>query len=172
MTTRTRNRLSRFGRSATLLPSGPGCPAAHGALGPGCGGYGAEVSTGYSGTPLVRKLGIRPGDRVLLDGAPNGLVLPDVLADDRIRRREYDVAVLFCPDQARLAVRWPALHRRLTPAGALWVGWPKRASGVRTDLTEDAVRAFALANGRVDVKVCAVDETWSALKCVIRLVDR
>jgi hypothetical protein len=130
------------------------------------------VTTGYSGTPLPRRLGVRDGDHVLLDGAPPGFALPGVLADDRLRRREYDVALVFCPDAARLRSRWSAVDRRLTRAGALWVAWPKRASGVATDLTEDGVRAFSLAHGRVDVKVCAVDETWSALKCVIRVVDR
>lgn len=80
--------------------------------------------------------------------------------------------VAFCPDRARLVRRWPALHRLTPPTGALWVAWPKRSSGVATDLTEDAVREFALANGRVDVKVCAIDDTWSGLKHVIRVSDR
>jgi hypothetical protein len=131
---------------------------------------------GYSGTPLARKLGISAGSAVLLDGAPDGFVidgLPDgVTAHRRPGRDPYDVVVLFCPDSARLGRRWPVLHPLTTPPGALWVAWPKKSSGVPTDLTEDAVRAYALAHGRVDVKVCAVDEVWSALKHVVRTADR
>jgi hypothetical protein len=130
------------------------------------------VSAGYSGTPLPRKLGIKPGHRVLLDGAPPGFALDDVLVDKKISANEYDVALVFCADRARLVQRWAPVAARMARDGALWIAWPKRASKVATDLTEDAVREFALANGRVDVKVCAVDETWSGLKCVIRLVDR
>jgi hypothetical protein len=130
------------------------------------------VSAGYSGTPLPRKLGIKPGHRVLLDGAPPGFALDDVLADRKISANEYDVALVFCADRARLVQCWPRVAARMARDGALWIAWPKRASKVPTDLTEDVVREFALANGRVDVKVCAVDETWSGLKCVIRLADR
>lgn len=78
----------------------------------------------------------------------------------------------FCPDQAALTRRWHALHPHTTAAGALWIGWPKRSSGVATDLDENAVREFGLANGRVDVKVCAIDAVWSGLKFVVRLADR
>jgi len=131
---------------------------------------------GYSGTPLVRKLGIAPDSAVLLDGAPDGFALdglpPGVRLARRAGRGPYDVILCFCTDQARLRRRWPALHRLTTPAGALWVAWPKRASGVPTDLDENVVRAHALANGRVDVKVCAVDDTWSGLKNIIRVADR
>lgn len=130
---------------------------------------------GYSGTPLARKLGIAPGSRVLLDGAPAGfaLELPDgATLARRAGAGAYDVVLCFCPDRARLARRWPALHPLTTPAGALWIAWPKRASGLATDLDENAVRGYALAHGRVDVKVCAVDDTWSGLKHVIRVADR
>jgi hypothetical protein len=130
---------------------------------------------GYSGTPLHRKLGIVPESRVLLDGAPSGFDL-DVPAGVRLSRRPgsgpYDVIVCFCPDRARLVRRWEALHPLTTPAGALWIAWPKRASGLPTDLDENVVRDHALAHGRVDVKVCAVDETWSGLKHVIRKENR
>ena len=78
----------------------------------------------------------------------------------------------FCPALERLAARWPVLHERTTQAGSLWIAWPKRTSGVPTDLSENVIRDFALAHGRVDVKVCAVDDVWSGLKHVIRLVDR
>lgn len=131
---------------------------------------------GYSGTPLPKKLGVNAGHRVLLDGAPAGFDLTDLPADVVLHRRSnsglYDIIVLFCPDSARLRRRWRVLHRLTPPAGALWVAWPKRASGLATDLDERAVREYALANGRVDVKVCAIDETWSGLKHVIRVVDR
>ncbi|MFI5906836.1 DUF3052 domain-containing protein [Dactylosporangium sp. NPDC051541] len=131
---------------------------------------------GYSGTPLPKKLGIHAGHRVLLDGAPAGFDLADLPADVSLHRRGtpglYDVIVMFCPDLARLRRRWPVLHRLTPPAGALWVAWPKRSSGLTTDLDETGVREFALANGRVDVKVCAIDGTWSGLKHVIRVSDR
>jgi len=133
---------------------------------------------GYSGTPLAKKLGVKAESRVLLDGAPEGFEvpgieeLPGVEVDSKPTGGPYDVIVCFCPDLARLAGRWPELHALTTPAGGLWIAWPKRSSGVRTDVTEGLVRDFALANGRVDVKVCAIDETWSGLKHVIRLADR
>ena len=131
---------------------------------------------GYSGTPLPKKLGVGVGHRVLLDGAPAGFELTDLPADVVVHRRValglYDVILCFCPDQRRLRQRWPVLHRITPPAGALWVAWPKRSSGLTTDLDEQGVRAFALANGRVDVKVCAVDDVWSGLKHVIRVAER
>jgi len=131
---------------------------------------------GYSGTPLSRKLGISAGATVLLDGAPAGFAIDDLPEGVQVQRRPaagpYDVILCFCPDQARLHARWSLLHPRTTPAGALWIAWPKRASGMRTDLDENVVREYALAHGRVDVKVCAVDDTWSGLKNVIRKADR
>ena len=135
-----------------------------------------SIPAGYSGTPLPAKLGVRPGSRLLLDGAPPELPLtplpPGVVPHRRAGREPYDVVVLFAPDVARLHARWPALAGRLTTAGRLWVCWPKRASGVPTDLTENAVRAFGLDRGLVDVKVAAVDGTWSGLAFVRRLADR
>ena len=127
------------------------------------------MTAGYSGTPLPAKLGIKPGSRVLLDGAPD-----DVPLDGHRRpgRDPYDIVLLFAPDAARLHTRWPALVPRVTTAGRLWVCWPKKSSGVPTDLTENVVRDFGLANGLVDVKVCAVDATWSGLAFVRRLADR
>jgi hypothetical protein len=134
------------------------------------------VMTGYSGTPLARKLGIAPGSRVLIDGAPAGFDLgplpPDVTVQRRAGREPYPVILCFCPTAARLRTRWPLLHARTTPAGALWIAWPKRSSGLPTDLDENTVRGYALAHGRVDVKVCAVDDTWSGLKHVVRVADR
>ncbi|MCW6009423.1 DUF3052 domain-containing protein [Micromonospora sp. CPCC 205371] len=127
---------------------------------------------GYSGTPLARKLGIGPDSRVLLDGAPDGFALDGIAPDLSPGTAPYDVVLCFCPDHARLAERWPVLHPLTTPAGALWIAWPKRSSGIRTDLNENVVREYALASGRVDVKVCAIDDTWSGLKHVIRKADR
>jgi hypothetical protein len=131
---------------------------------------------GYSGTPLPRKLGITEGTRTLLDGAPDGFALeplpPGVVIHGRPGREPYDVILVFCPELAVLARRWADLHPRTTTAGALWVAWPKRAAKMPTDLDENIVREFGLANGRVDVKVCAIDHTWSGLKFVIRLADR
>jgi hypothetical protein len=131
---------------------------------------------GYSGTPLSRKLGIAAGDTVLLDGAPAGFdlgPLPDgVTVHRRAGSGPYPLILMFCADRDRLVRRWPTLHALTTTAGALWVAWPKRASGIPTDLTETFVRDHALANGRVDVKVCAVDDVWSGIEHVIRLADR
>jgi hypothetical protein len=131
---------------------------------------------GYSGAPLARKLGVTAGVTVLLDGAPATFTLgdlpPDVTVHRRPGRTPYDVILCFCPTAARLAARWPALHPRTTAAGALWVAWPKRSSGVPTDLDENLVREYARAHGRVDVKVCAIDGTWSGLKHVVRIRDR
>lgn len=131
---------------------------------------------GYSGTPLVRKLGITAGSRVLLDGVPSGFRLDGLPEGAVVSRRlsdgPYDVIVCFCTNSARLRARWPVLHRLTTPAGALWIAWPKRSSKMLTDLDENTVRAYALRNGRVDVKVCAIDHTWSALKHVVRRAER
>ena len=134
------------------------------------------TAAGYSGTPLYRKLGIGPDSAVLLDGAPPGFTLDGPPGGVPVARRAgtgpYDVIVCFCPDLARLTRRWPVLHPRTTPAGALWIAWPKRAGGLATDLDENVVRDHALRHGRVDVKVCAIDATWSGLKHVIRRADR
>ena len=128
------------------------------------------MTPGYSGTPLPQKLGIKDGSRVLVDGAPDGFDLGVPVATRATST--YDLALLFAPDLARLARRWPVLHQRVTPTGRLWVCWPKKASGVPTDLDDNVVRAFGLAHGRVDVKVCAIDETWSGQAFVVRLADR
>ena len=131
---------------------------------------------GYSGTPLPRKLGIKSGSRVLLDGVPTRFVLGPLPEDVVLHRRPgfspYDVGLLFAPDLARLVRRWPLLHAAVTPAGRLWVAWPKRSSGLVTDLDENLVREHGLAHGRVDMKICAIDATWSGLAFVVRLVDR
>jgi hypothetical protein len=136
------------------------------------------VSTGgYSGTPLPRKLGIRSGGRVLLVGAPAGLadVLGELPAGAEIAAPgagELDVVVLFAPDVAALRAQFAGLVTALAPAGGLWVAWPKRSSGVATDLDEHRVRGVGLESGLVDNKVCAIDATWSGLRFVRRLRDR
>jgi hypothetical protein len=133
---------------------------------------------GYSGTPLPRKLGIKPGHRVLALGAPDGFAdgtlgeLPDGVALRITARGKADVIVAFHERRADLARRMPRLRELMEPAAGLWIAWPKRSSGVGTDHTEDLVRELALANRLVDNKVCAIDETWSGLRLVIRLRDR
>ena len=129
------------------------------------------------GSPLVRKLGIKPGLRLGLIGAPDGFdatlgELPDGVAVRRRLRGPLDVIVAFYVDRAELSRRWPALRGALEPAGGVWIGWPKRTSGVATDLNESIVRELGLAAGLVDNKVCAIDEVWSGLRLVVRLRDR
>jgi hypothetical protein len=138
----------------------------------------AAVTAGYSGTPLPRKLGIKPGHRVLLLSAPDGFEehtlgeLPDGVTVGRQARGSADVIVSFHTDRAELARRMPRLREAMDPAAGLWIAWPKRTAKVETDLTEDVVRELALANVLVDNKVAALDERWSGLRLVIRLRDR
>lgn len=114
---------------------------------------------------------MRDGSRVLVTAAPEGFDL-GAPHHRRAGREPYDIVLLFCPDLAALRRRWPEALARTTVNGAVWVAWPKRSSGVPTDLTENAVRDLALPHGVVDVKVCAVDDTWSGLKLVRRLSNR
>jgi hypothetical protein len=132
---------------------------------------------GYSGTPLAKKLGIKPGHRVAFASPPGGFdaLLGDLPGDVAILTRvrgPLDVIVFFTKSRVELERRLPVLRRALDPAGGLWIAWPKRSSGVATDITEDVVRELGLANRLVDNKVCAIDETWSGLRLVIRLADR
>jgi hypothetical protein len=129
---------------------------------------------GYSGTPLPRKLGIKPGHRVALLGAPDGFEL-ELPEDATMRRRAggtADVILTFHTGRAELERRLPALRAMMDPAAGLWIAWPKRASKMPTDITEDVLREIALPTGLVDNKVCAVDETWSGLRLVIRKEHR
>jgi hypothetical protein len=133
------------------------------------------MTSGYSGTPLARKLGVRPESLVLLRNAPAELDLDGpvgAVVHRRAGRGPYDVIVLFCPDVAALRSGFAPAVERLAIAGGLWACWPKKASGVATDLTESGVRDHGLAIGLVDVKIAAIDTTWSGLKFVRRLVDR
>lgn len=132
---------------------------------------------GYSGTPLTRKLGIKPGARLALVNAPEGFEavlgeLPDGVALSRRLRGRRDVIVAFFVRHAELERRLPALRGALEPDGGLWLAWPKRSSGVETDVSETDVRELGLAAGLVDNKICAIDETWSGLRFVYRLADR
>jgi hypothetical protein len=129
---------------------------------------------GYSGTPLPRKLGIKPGDSVAVLGGPpefgGELMTPGgvTLAYDLAGDVPLDVIVSFVRWREDLATTLPALRRRMAKSGGLWVAWPKRAARVPTDMTEHVVREIALPTGLVDNKVCAIDDVWSALRLVIR----
>jgi hypothetical protein len=131
-------------------------------------------TAGYSGTPLPQKLGIKPGDRLALLGAPDGfeLELPDGVSVRRRAGGKADVIVSFHTSRAQLEARLPALRAMMEPAAGLWIAWPKRASRMETDITEDVLREIALPTGLVDNKVCAVDERWSGLRLVIRREHR
>jgi hypothetical protein len=134
-------------------------------------------TAGYSGTPLPRKLGIRDGSRVLLVAAPEGFAtvlgeLPDGVELVAAGDRELDVVVVFVTELATLRAQFGALAAAIAPAGGLWIAWPKRASGLTTDVDENRVREIGLEAGLVDNKVCAIDQTWSGLRFVWRLRDR
>jgi hypothetical protein len=132
---------------------------------------------GYSGTPLPKKLGIKDGYNVCLVDAPEEVYaeLNSALATCNIRggsETSLDFAIVFTKSRATLVKEFKRLTKLLAPAGMLWVSWPKKSSGVASDLDENIVRETGLAAGLVDVKVCAVTEVWSGLKFVRRLKDR
>lgn len=135
------------------------------------------MASGYSGTPLARKLSLKDGQRVWWEAMPasvRSVIERDGVAFHRLESPEapIDAAHVFVTDRAELE---SAIHRLLpllAPNGFLWVSWPKKASKVPTDVSEDAIREVALPLGLVDVKVCAVDEIWSGLKLMIRLERR
>jgi hypothetical protein len=131
------------------------------------------VTAGYSGTPLAKKLGIVEGTRFAVRAAPDGFAatlgpLP-IGAEQLTRvRAPLDVVVAFFTARAKLVGAWPGLTGAAAPAGVVWVAWPKRSSGVPTDITENALREDLLPSGWVDNKVCAIDETWSGLRFALR----
>lgn len=131
---------------------------------------------GYAGTPLVKKLGIKEGATLAVVRAPDGfaesLKLPKGVALRREARGRLDVVLFFATRRAELARRFPKLANGLEPDGGLWIAWPKRTSGVATDLSFDPVQEIGLANGLVDNKVAAIDDTWSGLRFVYRVADR
>jgi hypothetical protein len=129
---------------------------------------------GYSGTPLPKKLGIKPRFRVLLKNTPAEVraELRAALAQCVAKQDALDFAMLFTNSRAELKKEFAQIAKRLAPAGMLWVSWPKKSSGVATDVSENVVRETGLDAGLVDVKVCAVTEVWSGLKFVRRVKDR
>ncbi len=132
-----------------------------------------SAPAGYSGTPLAKKLGIKPGFRVKTTAAPPNYAdlvtpLPDGVRIAPNLKPPVDIWHLFACSRAAIESKLAECIDAIRPAGTLWVSWPKKASGVATDVTEDGIRELALPLGLVDVKVCAVDATWSGLKLVIR----
>jgi len=131
------------------------------------------TTAGYSGTPLARKLGIAAGSRVVVVNEPAGYrdwlsPLPDGVRFEAKLSASVDIVHVFTDRRAELKSQLDSCRPRIAPAAAVWVSWPKKASKVPTDITEDTIRELCLPIGFVDVKVCAVSEVWSGLKLVIR----
>ena len=134
-------------------------------------------TSGYSSTPLAKKLGITSGSRVFVHGAPQpyGDLLDPLPAEVTLQPQvdvETDVAHLFTASRSELESHLDEILAHMRPDAAIWVSWPKKASRIPTDITEDTIREIALPLGLVDVKVCAVDEVWSGLKLVLRKENR
>jgi len=132
---------------------------------------------GYSGTPLAKKLGIKEGSRIALVNAPKDFEselgeLPDNVQFVKRPTKSLDIILLFVLTERALARDFAKFAARLTANGMMWIAWPKKSSGVTTDLSEQRVQCIGLDAGLVDVKVCAIDDTWSGLKFVYRLKDR
>ena len=135
------------------------------------------MQAGYSGTPLAKKLGIKPGLSIRLVNPPDHYAelfsdLPADFKELKDKKVKKDFIHYFTKSVVQLKKDLQQLRQEINENGMIWISWPKKASGVPTDLTEDIIRMLALANGLVDVKVCAVDEIWSGLKLVIPLKDR
>lgn len=131
------------------------------------------MTAGYSGTPLPRKLGIKDGSQFATKHAPDGFESTlGELPDDAVWRRQVrpglDVVVAFFTSRTTMVREWPKLTAAVAPNGTVWLAWPKRSSGVPTDITEDVLRAEFLPTGWVDNKVCAIDDTWSGLRFALR----
>jgi hypothetical protein len=132
---------------------------------------------GYSGTPLSQKLGIKTSAKLATLSAPKTFArslgkLPPGVKAVPLGKGPFDVIVAFFDEEAAFKSQLPKLEKALEPGGGLWIAWPKRASGVPTDMTEDVVRKHALPRGLVDNKVCAIDDTWSGLRLVVRVENR
>ncbi len=132
---------------------------------------------GYSGTPLAKKLGIKAGSRVFADAAPENYrtllePLPEDVAFVGRPSQQADVFHLFVTDAKKLGTKLDHYLKKMRPDAVIWVSWPKKAAKVETDITEDVIRDIALPKGLVDIKVCAVDETWSGLKLMLRRENR
>jgi hypothetical protein len=134
------------------------------------------VTAGYSGTPLYKKLSLRPGLKLLVVGMPPEVRREIEAGGEGViwveRAAAFDAAHLFATELADLKESIARVRKTLPPEGFVWASWPKKASGIASDITEDAVREIAFAAKLVDVKVCAVSEVWSGLKLVVRLKDR
>jgi hypothetical protein len=133
--------------------------------------------SGYSGTPLAKKLGIKPGTRLFVAGAPKNYAdlvapLPEGVEFASRLHADTDVVHVFTTRRTKLTELLRSTLAKMKPDGAIWVSWPKKAARVPTDITEDTIREVALPMGLVDIKVCAVDETWSGLKPVLRKEKR
>ncbi len=131
-----------------------------------------QPTSGYSGTPLVKKLGIAPGARILVRNEPKDYwdwicPLPEGVVTKTRAASGLNIVHLFVTKQSTYRKEVLAARKSIVPDGMIWISWPKKSSGVATDLDENVIRDFALKNGLVDVKVCAVDEVWSGLKLVI-----
>jgi hypothetical protein len=136
-----------------------------------------QLMAGYSGTPLAKKLGIKDGFRIALVSVPANVKseLSDQFKKCRIEKPsavDLDFVFLFAKAQAGLPIQVATAAKSLAPAGMVWIAWPKKSSGVATDLTEDFIRGCGLDEGLVDIKVCAVTDVWSGLKFVIPVKDR
>lgn len=131
---------------------------------------------GYSETPLVKKLGIKAGFNIAFVNAPvdffDELILPQNLSVNSLSKKSFDCVLLFVKTEKELKKKFSEYAERLLPAGMIWVAWPKKSSGVTTDLSFNNVQTIGLAAGLVDVKICAVSDVWSGLKFVFRLKDR
>ena len=133
---------------------------------------------GYSGTPLWKKLGYKNGMSAYVDGGPNNyislLALPADVAVAWLPKAKSDIEFvhLFATSASNLKRKLESYRKRIVPSGVIWVSWPKKSSGVKSDVSEDTIRDVALPMGLVDVKVCAVDEVWSGLKLLIRKNER
>ena len=135
------------------------------------------MTAGYSGTPLAKKLSLKAGQRAWFEGMPESVrseIAPEAVGLEMLTAATapIDAAHVFVAERAKLEEAIARLLALLAPTGFLWVSWPKKASKVPTDITEDTIREVALPTGLVDVKVCAVDETWSGLKLMIRRTHR
>jgi hypothetical protein len=134
---------------------------------------------GYSNTPLPKKLGVKEGHKIAVLSPPPAfaMTLGELPSNALLQvglsgKGRFDVIVAFVASRAELQRQIPAARRHMTPAAGLWIAWPKKTSGIETDVTENVVREIALPTGLVDNKVCAIDETWSGLRLVIRLALR
>ena len=132
---------------------------------------------GYSGKPIVQKLGVKPGFCIFVDGLATPYrdvvgELPDGVTIAKAIKPQLDMVHLFAAEAKGLAAKLRSSRKAIAPDGMIWASWPKQASGVPTDVTEALVRETALANGLVDIKICAVNDVWSGLKLVIPVKDR